>query len=90
MTVLPLVSPSLLGPVDPSVRNLSGRLKFTVRRHKFNTDSLIGFPAGQPTREPTPASDSVKPVNWPPVIVALRLSSHVNAEIFQNRRVTRI
>ena len=32
---------SLLGPVDPSFRALSGRLKFTVRRHKFNTDSLF-------------------------------------------------
>ena len=33
-------SSSLLGPVDPSFRALSGRLKFTVRRHKFNKDSL--------------------------------------------------
>ena len=31
---------SLLGPVDPSFRALSGRLKFTVRRHKFNKDFL--------------------------------------------------
>ena len=29
----------LLGPVDPSFRALSGRLKLTVRRHKFNKDS---------------------------------------------------
>jgi len=29
------------GPVDPSFRALSGRLKFTVRRHKFNTGSLL-------------------------------------------------
>ena len=29
-----------LGPVDPSFRALSGRLKFTVRRHEFNKDSL--------------------------------------------------
>ena len=35
-----LVSSSLLGPVDPSFRALSGRLKFTVRRHKFNKDIL--------------------------------------------------
>ena len=28
------------GPVDPSFRALSGRLKFTVPRHKFNKDSL--------------------------------------------------
>ena len=34
------VSPSLLGPVDPSIRALSGRLKCTVRRHKLNNDSL--------------------------------------------------
>ena len=27
------------GPVDPSFRVLSGRLKFMVRRHKFNKDS---------------------------------------------------
>ena len=31
-----------LHEVDPSFRALSGRLKFTVRRHKFNKDSLSG------------------------------------------------
>ena len=31
---------SLLGPVDPSFRALSGRPKFTFRRHKFNEESL--------------------------------------------------
>ena len=31
---------SLLGPVDLSFRALSGRLKFTVRRHTFNKDHL--------------------------------------------------
>ena len=30
-----------LGPVDPSFRALSGNLKFMVRRHKSNTDSLL-------------------------------------------------
>ena len=30
-----------LGPVAPSLRALSGRLKFTVRRQKFNKDSLF-------------------------------------------------
>ena len=30
----------IVGHVDPSFRALSGRLKFTVRRHKFNKDSL--------------------------------------------------
>ena len=34
------VSSSHLGPVDPSFRALSGSPKFTVRRHKSNTDSL--------------------------------------------------
>jgi len=38
---LPLVS--LLGPVDPPFRALSGRLKLTIRRHKFNKDSLCGW-----------------------------------------------
>jgi len=36
------VSSSPLGPVDPSFRALSGRLKFTARRHKLNKDSLSG------------------------------------------------
>ena len=36
----PCASSSLLGPVVPSFRALSGRLKFTVRRHKFNKDCL--------------------------------------------------
>ena len=31
----------LLGPIDPSFRALAGRLNFTVRRHKFNKDSLF-------------------------------------------------
>ena len=34
------VSRSLLGHVDPSLRALSGRLKMTVRRHKFIHDSF--------------------------------------------------
>ena len=29
-----------LGPLDPSFRALSGHLEFTVRRDKFNKDSL--------------------------------------------------
>jgi len=39
--VLGAIAPTkhLEGPVDPSFRALSGRLKFTVRRHKFNKDS---------------------------------------------------
>ena len=39
LQVVHRVSSSLLGPVDLSFRALSGRLKFTVRRHKFNEDS---------------------------------------------------
>ena len=30
----------LAGLLDPSLRALSGHLKFTARRHKFNKDSL--------------------------------------------------
>ena len=30
---------SPVGPVHPSFRALSGRLNYTVRRHKFNEDS---------------------------------------------------
>ena len=40
----PLSSP--LGPVDPSFRALSGLFSFTIRRHKFNKDSLISSPRG--------------------------------------------
>jgi len=40
VAVVHRVSSSLFGPVDPSFRVLSGRLEFTVQRHKFNTDSL--------------------------------------------------
>jgi len=39
---------SPLGPVDPSFRALSGRLKFMVRRHKFNKDSLFSLRARTP------------------------------------------
>ena len=48
---------SLLGPVDPSFRALSGRLKFTVRRHKFNEDS---FPLGA-----DPSTSGVKTIGQP-------------------------
>ena len=44
---------SLLGPAVPSFPALSGRLKFTVRRHKFNKDSLPslnGFRVGRSRR----------------------------------------
>ena len=32
----------LLVPIDPSFRALSGRLQFTVRRHKFNNILSLG------------------------------------------------
>ena len=35
------VSSSIFGQVDPSFRALSRRLKFTIRRHAFNKDSLF-------------------------------------------------
>ena len=37
-------SSSLLGPVDPLFQALAGRLQFTVRRHKFDKDSLLPLP----------------------------------------------
>ena len=40
LTGLHRASSRLLGPVDPSVRARYGRLKFTVRSHKFNKDYL--------------------------------------------------
>ena len=50
------VSSSLLGPVVPSFRALSGCLRFTVRRHKFNKDSLSdGNDPPTPTPTPTPS-----------------------------------
>ena len=44
----------LAGPVVPSFRALSRRLKFTVRRHKFNKDSLSPAQTGCDKREPCP------------------------------------
>ena len=46
--VVHCVLSSLLGPADPSFRALPGRLKFTVRRHKFNQDSLPCHTSGRP------------------------------------------
>jgi hypothetical protein len=37
---LPRAIAPAVGPVDPSLRAFSGRLKFTIRRHKCNKDSL--------------------------------------------------
>ena len=34
-------APRCICPVHPSFRALSGRLKFTVRRHELNRDSLV-------------------------------------------------
>jgi len=53
------VSSSLVGPVVSSIRALSGRLKFTVRRHKFNKDflslsSLFRGPAEHIIKDPDP------------------------------------
>ena len=69
-SVVHRVSPSLVGPVDPSFRALSGRLKFTVRRHKFNKDSFSSylivtcpevFPAGLDAKPHTPNPKSQTP-----------------------------
>jgi hypothetical protein len=38
------VSSSLLGPVDPSYRELSGRLKFAFQRHMYKKKSLSRSP----------------------------------------------
>ena len=40
LEVIHRVLSRLVGPVVPSFRALYGRLKLTVRRHKFNEDSL--------------------------------------------------
>ena len=48
---------SLLGPVEPLFRALSGRLKCTVRHHTFNKDSSLCVQRGPPrtatARRPT-------------------------------------
>ena len=46
-----------LGPVHSSFRALSGRLKFTVRRHKCNKDSLLT--QGQILSQSTVAIDGI-------------------------------
>ena len=70
------VSSSLLGPVDPSFRALSGCFKLTVRRHKSKKKSLLrgGAPrmvalnhTGPPWRQPRGKSQ----VN-PPQMLPLR------------------
>jgi len=56
-------SSSLLGPVVPLFRALSGLLKFTVRRHKFNADlfsSWAGLHEGRVDSPPPPRSKSVR------------------------------
>ena len=45
--------PALLSPLDPSFRALSGRLKLTVRRHKFNKDSVSSGVRGQNQKRET-------------------------------------
>ena len=58
----------------PSFRALSGRLKFTVRRHKFNKDSLsgqldgiqvstLGIQKAAPARERSPEGDAPRHVS---------------------------
>jgi len=50
--------------VDPSFRALSGRHKFTVRRHKFNEDILLSWCSTvffrPPEPEPPPAQERFK------------------------------
>ena len=44
---LHLVSSSLLGPVDPSFRALSGRFTVSVRRHRLTKILFLQIPVGQ-------------------------------------------
>jgi len=74
------ISSSLLGPVDPSFRALSGRLKFTARRHKFNEDSLFSCP-GVP---PGPGGHATRPVSHLSLLLSLLncLHSHTHTLSF--------
>jgi len=54
-----------LSQVDPSFRALSGRLKFTVRRHKFNKDSLFdGASPGPACALTCPRCSRAKLTDW--------------------------
>ena len=54
---------SPLGTVDPSFQALSRRLKFTVRRHEFNTDSLSSSKMRACSSKPAAAPPSS--TGWP-------------------------
>ena len=66
--VVHCVSSSLLGPKNPAFGTLSGRLKFTVQRHKFRGDSFFQLatckrpppPSAVPTQLPCPPPPSKK------------------------------
>ena len=57
------VSSSLLGPADASRRALSGSLKFTVRRHKFNKDSLSPWAQAAKAGGPPPQAGPSTPAS---------------------------
>ena len=91
------VSSSLLDPVDPSFRALSEHLKFTVRRQKFNKDSLLtNVPATRelpmPAEPPPPKRysfdlflQSRSVYEWSPQIVTSEVSTGVSKSLYQAR-----
>ena len=54
----------VLGPAIPSFRALSGRLKFTVRPHKFNQDSLLFTPYGGNSTDHTAPTRPHGGIKW--------------------------
>ena len=54
-----ILVPNLLGPVDPLFRAVSGHLKLTVRRHKFNKDSLLMWRKHQNSRHISSITTSI-------------------------------
>ena len=65
----------LLGPADPSVQALFERLKFTVRRHEFNKDSLSRCYGGSISYERgTPVHVVCPPPPCPPQASMSRLA----------------
>jgi hypothetical protein len=63
------LSSSFLGPVDPSLRALSGRLELTDQSHKFNEEFLFlvkgrGGGGYCPVKQPFFCCPLYRPVSW--------------------------
>ena len=83
--VLHRVLSSVFRFVDPSFRALSGRLKFTVRRHQCNEDSLSSVQCPMFLQFAQALAYPPDPFKLSPQIVTSKVSTGASKRLYQAR-----